>query len=39
MSNGVRIVQIPRHTPINSFTMGKIAQDAGFTPTEFKELI
>jgi predicted RNA binding protein YcfA (HicA-like mRNA interferase family) len=39
MSDGVRIVQIPRHNPINSFTMGKIAQDAGLTPQEFKELM
>ena len=39
MSDGVRIVQIPRHNPINSFTMGKIAQDAGLTPQEFKDLM
>jgi predicted RNA binding protein YcfA (HicA-like mRNA interferase family) len=39
MSNGVRIVVIPRHNPINSFTMGKIAKDAGFTPDEFKQLL
>jgi len=23
MSDGVRIVQLPRHNPINSYTMGK----------------
>jgi predicted RNA binding protein YcfA (HicA-like mRNA interferase family) len=39
MSDGVRIVQIPRHNPINSFTMGKIAQDAGFTPDQFRKLL
>ncbi len=39
MSNGVRIVVIPRHNPINAFTMGKIAKDAGFTVEEFKALI
>jgi len=39
MSDGVRIVQLPRHNPINSFTMGKIAKDAGFTPEEFKKLL
>jgi predicted RNA binding protein YcfA (HicA-like mRNA interferase family) len=39
MSDGVRIVQLPRHNPINSFTMGKIAKDAGFTPDEFKKLL
>ena len=39
MSDGVRIVQLPRHNPINSFTMGKIAKDAGLTPEEFKKLM
>ena len=39
MSNGVRIAVIPRHNPINAFTMAKIAQDAGFSPEEFKRLL
>ncbi len=39
MSNGVRIVVIPRHNPINSFTMGKIVKDAGFTIEEFTRLL
>ncbi len=39
LSDGVRTVQLPRHNPINSFTMGKIAKDAGFTPDEFKKLL
>ncbi len=39
MSNGVRIVVIPRHDPINAFTMGKIVKDAGFTIEEFKQLL
>jgi predicted RNA binding protein YcfA (HicA-like mRNA interferase family) len=39
MSDGVRIVQLPRHNPINSYTMGKIAKDAGFTPDAFKKLL
>jgi hypothetical protein len=39
MSDGVRIIQLPRHNPINSFTKGKIAKDAGFTPEEFKKLL
>ncbi len=39
MSDGVRIVQIPRHNPINSFTMGKIAKDAGLSPEDFKNLL
>ena len=39
MSNGVRIVTIPRHNPVNAITMGGIARDAGFTVEEFKELL
>ena len=39
MSNGVRIVVIPRHNPINAFTMGKIARDAGYTVEEFRQLL
>jgi len=39
MADGVRIVQVPRHNPINSFTMGKIAQTAGFTPEQFRKLL
>ena len=31
MSNGSRIVTIPRHNPVNAFTMGGIARDAGLT--------
>ena len=39
MSNGVRIVVIPRHNPINAFTMAKIVRDAGFTIEEFRKLL
>ena len=39
MSNGVRIVTIPRHNPVNAITMGGIARDAGLTVEEFKELL
>lgn len=39
MSNGVRMIVIPRHNPINAFTMGKIVKDAGFTIEEFKRLL
>lgn len=30
---------IPRHNPINPFTMAGIARDAGLTPAQFKELL
>ena len=39
MSDGSRIVTIPRARSINSFAMGGIVQDAGLTVERFKELL
>jgi len=39
MTDGRRIVTIPRHNPVNAYTMGGIAQDAGLTVEEFKKLL
>lgn len=39
MSNGVRIVTIPRHNPVNAFTMGGIVRDAGLSVEQFRELL
>ena len=39
MSNGVVRLTIPRHNPINAYTMGAIAADAGLSPEEFKVLL
>lgn len=39
MSDGQVRLAIPRHNPINAFTMGAIASDAGLTPMEFKKLV
>jgi predicted RNA binding protein YcfA (HicA-like mRNA interferase family) len=39
MSNGIRIVTIPRHNPVNAITMGGIVRDAGLTIEEFKQLL
>jgi len=39
MSNGAVMVQVPRHTTINAYTMGYIAQMAGLTPDQFRELL
>ena len=39
MSDGVRIVTIPRHNPVNAFTMGGIARDAGLTAEQFRKLL
>jgi hypothetical protein len=39
MTDGRRILSIPRHNPVNAYTMGGIAQDAGLTVEEFKGLL
>ena len=39
MTDGMRQVTIPRNNPIKAFTMGGIAQDAGFTVDDFRKLL
>ncbi|HUS73491.1 MAG TPA: hypothetical protein VMY06_10540 [Sedimentisphaerales bacterium] len=39
MTEGGRIIIIPRVNPINAFTMGGIIKDAGMTVKEFKKLL
>jgi len=39
MTEGRRIVTIPRHDPVDAFTMGGIVRDAGLTPRKFRELL
>ena len=39
MSDGRRIIIIPRANPINAFTMAGIVRDAGLTIEEFKKLL
>jgi predicted RNA binding protein YcfA (HicA-like mRNA interferase family) len=39
MSNGEIRLVIPRANPIDPFTMGAIARDAGLTPDEFRRLL
>jgi predicted RNA binding protein YcfA (HicA-like mRNA interferase family) len=39
MTNGQRILIIPRHNPINAFTMGGLVRDAGLTVEQFRELL
>ena len=39
MSDGVRILTIPRANPVNAYTMGGIVRDAGLTAEEFKKLL
>ena len=39
MSDGITRLTIPRHNPVNAYTMGAIARDAGLTPDEFRKLL
>lgn len=39
MSDGSRILTIPRHNPVNSHTMGGIVRDAGLTAEEFRKFL
>jgi predicted RNA binding protein YcfA (HicA-like mRNA interferase family) len=39
MSDGRRILTVPRHNPVNAFTMGGIVVDAGLTIEEFRRLL
>ncbi len=39
MSDGARILTIPRHNPVNAYTMGGIVRDAGLSVEEFKKLL
>jgi predicted RNA binding protein YcfA (HicA-like mRNA interferase family) len=39
MTDGVRIITIPRHNPVNAFTMGGIVRDAGLTVAQFRKLL
>jgi predicted RNA binding protein YcfA (HicA-like mRNA interferase family) len=39
MTDGVRILTIPRHNPVNAHTMGGIVRDAGLTVAEFRKLL
>ena len=36
MTNGQRIVSVPRHDPVNAFTLDGLVQDAGLTSTSSK---
>jgi hypothetical protein len=39
MTNGTRVLTIPRHNPINAITMGNIVRDAGLSIEEFRKLL
>lgn len=39
MTDGARILTIPRHDPVNAFTMAGIVHDAGLTIETFRRLL
>lgn len=39
MTDGVRIITVPRNNPINAFTMFDIVSQAGLTIERFRELL
>jgi predicted RNA binding protein YcfA (HicA-like mRNA interferase family) len=39
MSDGRRILTISRHDPVNAYSMGGVARDAGLTVEESKKLL
>jgi predicted RNA binding protein YcfA (HicA-like mRNA interferase family) len=39
MRKGLLFVTIPRHDPVDAFTLGGIIRDAGLTIEEFKRLL
>jgi predicted RNA binding protein YcfA (HicA-like mRNA interferase family) len=39
MTDGMRIVTIPRHDPVDAHTMGGIVRDAGLTADDFRNLL
>ena len=39
MTDGIRIVTIPRHDPVDAYTMAGIVRDAGLTEQQFRKLL
>ena len=39
LTDGKRILSLPRHNPINAITMGGIVRDAGLTVEQFRSLL
>jgi len=39
MTNGERVITMPRVNPINTYTMAGIVKDAGLSIEEFKKLL
>ena len=39
MTDGLRILTIPRQNPVNAYTMGGIVRDAGLSEEYFRSLL
>jgi predicted RNA binding protein YcfA (HicA-like mRNA interferase family) len=39
LTDGTRILTIPRHNPVNAYTMAGIVRDAGLSIEDFKKLL
>jgi hypothetical protein len=39
MTDGLRVIVIPRHNLINAITMGNIVRDVGLSNDEFRKLL
>lgn len=39
MTDGSRVITIPRHNPVNAITMGNIVRDVGLANEEFRKLL
>ncbi len=39
MTDGTRVLTVPRHNPVNAITMGNIVRDAGLTNDEFRKFL
>ena len=39
MAKEGKILTIPRHDPVDAYTMADIVRDAGLTPEEFRKLL
>jgi len=39
MTDGSRVLTVPRHNPVNAITMGNIVRDAGLTNDQFRRLL
>jgi len=39
MTDGIRVLTIARHDPVNAYTLGGIVRDAGLTIEQFRKLL